>query len=87
MTSPIQNRQDSVSCWTAQTLAMDWAILDRMERAAAKVRERLLKATAGLVAFILHPYRGASTSGAASASTSMGSDSGLFHQAGSTVFK
>ncbi len=34
--------------WTAQTVEMDSAILDRMERAVAKVRERLLRATAAL---------------------------------------
>ena len=34
--------------WTAQTVAMSGDILDRMERAVAKVRERLLRATAAL---------------------------------------
>src|SRR5580693_2010176 len=34
--------------WTAQTVAMSVDILDRMERAVAKVRERLLRATAAL---------------------------------------
>ena len=34
--------------WTAQTVGMDWDILDRMERAVATVRERLLRATAAL---------------------------------------
>ncbi len=34
--------------WTAQTVGMSWDILDRMERAVAKVRERLLRATAAL---------------------------------------
>jgi len=48
MTAPIQEHQDSVSRWTAQTVGMDWDILDRMERAVAKVRERLLRATAAL---------------------------------------
>jgi hypothetical protein len=33
---------------TAQTVGMSWDILDRMERAVAKVRERLLRATAAL---------------------------------------
>jgi len=48
MTAPIQEPQDSVARWTAQTVGMDWDILDRMERAVAKVRERLLRATAAL---------------------------------------
>lgn len=34
--------------WTTQTVGMDWSILDRMERAVAKVRERLLRVTAAL---------------------------------------
>jgi hypothetical protein len=34
--------------WTAQTVGMSPAILDRMERAVAKVRERLLRATTAL---------------------------------------
>ncbi len=34
--------------WTAQTVGMGVDILDRMERAVAKVRERLLRATAAL---------------------------------------
>ena len=34
--------------WTAQTVAMNEEILDRMERAVAKVRERLLRATSAL---------------------------------------
>ena len=48
MTAPIQPSQDSMSRWTAQTVGMNWDILDRMERAVAKVRERLLRATAAL---------------------------------------
>src|SRR6266478_576695 len=48
MTAPIHQSQDSVSRWTAQTVGMNWDILDRMERAVAKVRERLLRATAAL---------------------------------------
>jgi hypothetical protein len=48
MTAPIQQPQDSASPWTAQTVGMNWDILDRMERAVAKVRERLLRATAAL---------------------------------------
>ncbi len=34
--------------WTAQTVGMNGDILDRMERAVAKVHERLLRATAAL---------------------------------------
>lgn len=34
--------------WTAQTVSMGPEILDRMERAVAKVRERLLRATSAL---------------------------------------
>jgi hypothetical protein len=48
MTAPIHQPQDSVPRWTAQTVAMNAVILDRMERAVAKVRERLLRATAAL---------------------------------------
>src|SRR5437899_1113327 len=48
MTAPIQPSQDSASRWTAQTVGMNEDILIRMERAVAKVRERLLRATAAL---------------------------------------
>ena len=48
MTAPIHQTQDSASPWTATTVGMSWEILDRMERAVAKVRERLLRATAAL---------------------------------------
>src|SRR2546430_3176854 len=48
MTAPMDQSQDSPSRWTAQTVRMSWDILDRMERAVAKVRERLLRATAAL---------------------------------------
>jgi hypothetical protein len=48
MTAPIPQSRDSVSRWTAQTVGMSLEILDRMERAVAKVRERLLRATAAL---------------------------------------
>src|SRR5436853_2385797 len=34
--------------WSTQTVSMSPDILDRMERAVAKVRERLLRATAAL---------------------------------------
>ena len=45
---PIQQPQGNVPRWTAQTVGMNGDILDRMERAVAKVRERLLRATAAL---------------------------------------
>ncbi|MGO9469082.1 MAG: hypothetical protein ACLQIB_47290 [Isosphaeraceae bacterium] len=48
MIPPLQHSQDGVRRWTAQTVGMDGDILDRMERAVAKVRERLLRATAAL---------------------------------------
>src|SRR5580704_11686611 len=48
MTSPIHQPQDSASRWSAPTVGMNWDILDRMERAVAKVRERLLRATMAL---------------------------------------
>src|SRR5438105_2515374 len=48
MTAPIQPFPDGGSGWAAQTVGMNWDILDRMERAVAKVRERLLRATAAL---------------------------------------
>jgi hypothetical protein len=49
MTVPTQYPRDGASRWIAQTVAMDREILDRMERAVAKVRERLLRATAALI--------------------------------------
>src|SRR3989440_10793683 len=48
MTAPIHQSQESVSRWTAQTVGMNWDILERMDQAVAKVRERLLRATAAL---------------------------------------
>jgi hypothetical protein len=48
MTAPIHQSQESESRWTAQTVGMNGDILDRMERAVAKVRERLLRATPAL---------------------------------------
>ena len=48
MTVPIHQSQDRMPRWTAQTVGMSVDILDRMERAVAKVRERLLRATAAL---------------------------------------
>ena len=40
--------QENPARWSVTTVAMDSTILDRMERAVAKVRERLLRATAAL---------------------------------------
>ncbi len=48
MTIPIHQPPDGTSRWTAQTVGMNADILDRMERAVAKVRERLLRATTAL---------------------------------------
>src|SRR6202453_4470176 len=48
MTAPNQSSRDTASRLTAQTVGMKADILDRMERAVAKVRERLLRATAAL---------------------------------------
>jgi hypothetical protein len=48
MTAPIPQSSDAATPWTAQTVGMGVDILDRMERAVAKVRERLLRATAAL---------------------------------------
>ena len=48
MNGPRHQILNGVSSWTAQTVAMDGAILDRMERAVANVRERLLRATTAL---------------------------------------
>jgi hypothetical protein len=48
MTTPISQPQASHPRWTAQTVGMNEDILIRMERAVAKVRERLLRATAAL---------------------------------------
>ena len=48
MTTPMNLTQDGRAPWTAQTVGMSSDILDRMERAVAKVRERLLRATAVL---------------------------------------
>jgi hypothetical protein len=48
MTAPIHHSRDNASRWTAQTVGMNGDILDRMERAVARVRERLLRATAAL---------------------------------------
>src|SRR5437660_9735306 len=48
MTAPMPQSPDGAPRWTAQTVGMSIEILDRMERAVAKVRERLLRATAAL---------------------------------------
>jgi hypothetical protein len=48
MTAPIHQSLNNVAGWTTQTVGMGWDILDRMERAVAKVRERLLRATKAL---------------------------------------
>jgi hypothetical protein len=48
MTTPTHQSPEGVSSWTARTVGMNADILDRMERAVAKVRERLLRATAAL---------------------------------------
>src|SRR5436189_5523062 len=48
MIATIPQSPDAASRWTAQTVGMNGDILDRMERAVAKVRERLLRATMAL---------------------------------------
>src|SRR5881396_1587194 len=48
MIASIHQSQDGTPRWTTQTVSMSVDILDRMERAVAKVRERLLRATAAL---------------------------------------
>jgi len=48
MTTPIHQSPESTPRWTTQTVGMSVDILDRMERAVMKVRERLLRATAAL---------------------------------------
>src|SRR5437870_6101643 len=48
MPAPIHQSLDSSPRWTTQTVGMSPDILDRMGRAVAKVRERLLRATAAL---------------------------------------
>lgn len=55
MTAPIDQSQDNVPSWTIQTVGMSWDILDRMERAVARVRERLLRVTAALNQAVI-PY-------------------------------
>ena len=48
MTVPIHRSQENVSRWTAESVGMKANILDRIERAVFKVRERLLRATMAL---------------------------------------
>jgi hypothetical protein len=48
MAAPFHESLESMQHWTAQTVGMSGDILDRMERAVAKVRERLLRATGAL---------------------------------------
>src|SRR5436189_5687378 len=48
MIATIPQSPDAASRWTAQTVGMNGDILDRMERAVAKVRDRLLRATTAL---------------------------------------
>ena len=48
MTVPANSLDVKSSSWTAQTVGMSISILDRMERAVVKVRERLLRATSAL---------------------------------------
>src|SRR4051795_5475156 len=48
MTSPIHHALNNGGHWMTPTVSMGLDILDRMERAVAKVRERLLRATAAL---------------------------------------
>jgi hypothetical protein len=49
MSAPLRQSDDGMIRWTgANVVGMSWEILDRMERAVVKVRERLLRATAAL---------------------------------------
>jgi hypothetical protein len=48
MAAPIEQPQEIAPGWAARTVGMDLDVLDRMERAVAKVRERLLRSTAAL---------------------------------------
>ena len=48
MTLPTHQSHDDSPRWVAQTVGMGVDILDRMERAVGKVRERLLRATEAL---------------------------------------
>ena len=55
MTIPNHSSTEGVKSWTAGTVGMGVDILDRMERAVAKVRERLLRAT-GVLNALGVPY-------------------------------
>jgi hypothetical protein len=48
MTAPMHPSQNNMSRWTARVVGMKQDILDRMERAVATVRERLLRVTTAL---------------------------------------
>jgi hypothetical protein len=48
MPTPLNLPPDGAQRWTTQTVGMSVDILDRMERAVANVRERLLRATRAL---------------------------------------
>jgi hypothetical protein len=48
MAAPIHKSHEDMTGWTGKTVGMSYDILDRMERAVGKVRERLLRATAAL---------------------------------------
>ena len=48
MITPSPQSEENSLRWTTQTVSMGVEILDRMERAVMKVRERLLRATAAL---------------------------------------
>ena len=48
MITPILRAKEGLTGWTSQTVGMNGDILDRMERAVASVRERLLRATGAL---------------------------------------
>jgi hypothetical protein len=48
MTTPIHPPQEIASRWTARTVGMGADVLDRVERAVATVRERLLRAASAL---------------------------------------
>jgi hypothetical protein len=48
MADQLHSPENIAERWTAETVGMSPAILDRMERAVAKVRERLLRATKAL---------------------------------------
>ena len=51
MTVPSHQSPDGMSPWTARTVSMNEDILIRMERAVAKVRERLLRSMSHAMAW------------------------------------